>query len=503
MNTSEPHNVPLSRSASPAVGSKKPGSAASSLAESIHRPTADGHGNSDLSERNLNLDVSSLIQRLFPSSPTGETVSESQMMRDLGNDWLPESDNTLLSCGEHEIVDLQSSTVSYINVGNSSGEFIPAKTTSITPKKGRIMLPALFADADELAEAVAHTAEAKAVFLERNLEEKGLSESRQQSYRRSLRRAFETELFYDPMIGRHRAITVPELLVEDHGRLAVSCLRQLLGDDLGLDDVVCDVLRDLRVFLRSISDGGALLPSGVNLRRRWGILVCPIADGDVPKRQQTSHLQVPDEGLIPLIYEASLEWARSRRRKTGYRSAVMLITAFGSGMRGAELRSIRNEQLLYPRILGPGAIPNPLVIKNAKTGGYRGPQIDPYPFELLRWYLTEVRPAFSADDEGFFFPNSWGGGVGPLSSQAFSATVKPLLDHLKLAGLLDASFTFHSARKTFATNYLARTGDLPGLLQQCGWMNPNQLGVYICPRHETLAARSEQFHRSVGMRRAA
>lgn len=315
-----------------------------------------------------------------------------------------------------------------------------------------------------------------------------------------LKRFFRNPCIPDPVLGL-RAPTAREVLQPDFGRIIVIYARDGLAD-FG-DGVVIDFLTALRRFCRFICTNGAALPSGVNLRAVWGTLVCPIGDRDIPKRKPQSTVFLPSLATMQSIFEAIQEWAsRQRKQVTAWRTAAITILCFESGMRGVEARRGSLSEQLFDRHRGIEALTNPLCIHGAKGGPDREVQINPFGWDMLRYWCQEWRPNLAGDDlTGPFFPSSTGSQKG-LSSSSLTETTKPLFDALKERGLLHESFSFHATRKTYTTHFLEQHGmDVDFLLTQCGWSSSAQLPVYVLPSMESVAAQREQFGRTVGTRR--
>jgi integrase len=354
---------------------------------------------------------------------------------------------------------------------------------------------------DDLAEAVCHTQEAIEFYLHHLANRRKRSRGIIEQARRHLRDLFALEIYPDPVLELLRPLTLPELLQRDGGRLLFFHLQDQF-DDLGLGDVGNDKLAVLRKFSRFIAET-ALLPSGTNLRKRWGpVLVAPIQDGEIERRKTRTKAQVPPIEMMPLIYEAIYEWEQlpGRRSASAPTTACLTRTAFGSGARGAELRNATLKEQLFERQHGPMALPAWLLLPSAKSDDYRRANLDPFGHAQLQYYLAKHRPLISGDPLGVLFPNEQG---TELSASSLSSNTKSLLDYLKECGLIDRGFTFHATRKTFATQFVERGGNLRALMDQCGWKNTSQLSVYLCASQSMKGRQQTAWERTLKPGRAA
>ena len=314
-----------------------------------------------------------------------------------------------------------------------------------------------------------------------------------------LTRFFSHPFIVDPVLGL-RPPTARELLQPDLGRAIVLLARESL-EDFG-EGIVIDFLNAVRRFGRFVCENGAALPNGENVRQLWGTLVCPIGDGDIPKRKPKSDVFLPRIELMPSIFEASIDWAgRQRKQVTAWRTVTLTIVCFESGIRGVEAREASLADQLFDLAAGVAGVPNPICIHSAKGGPDREVEIDPFGFDMFRHWLAHERPRLVGDDlDGVFFPSSTGSHEA-LSSSSLTDTTGRLLDELKRRHLLHESFTFHATRKTYATHFVEKYGlDIDRLLRQCGWVNPAQLAVYLRPTADLVADQRARFSGAVGRR---
>lgn len=328
---------------------------------------------------------------------------------------------------------------------------------------------------------------------------RGLSESTVCRQEQLLRRFFEEPLIADPLLGL-RPPTARELLQPDAGRVLVLHAKKALAESYP-EGVVIDFLNAIRRFARFICENGAALPSGENVRKRWGQLVCPIGDHEIPKRRSKSDVFLPPIELMPAIFEATQDWAGVQRKPvTAQRTAAVTTLCFQSGMRGVEARRASLDYMPFDRSLGVAGLPNPLALKSAKNTPPRPVLVDPFGFDSLKFWLEHWRPELVGNVlEGHFFPSSSAG--KKLSSSSLSETSSRLLEYLKERNLVDESFTFHCTRKTYTSHFLEKHGTEVGwLLNQCGWSSPAQLPVYVRPSADSIGAQRRQFNRSLGRR---
>lgn len=405
-----------------------------------------------------------------------------------------QNDTTLVSCREHELVDLLKAPISYISSPHEYQSEIRNGAEIAQERTDMDMHITRFTSRADYDEAHRHTIEAIDYYLAWGSEFRGLAPATIRKRRGYLDRLFNTELIYDLGIGCSRCFTVPDLMQPGHGKKLVLTLHECLTDDLGLEDVALDLLAELRPFLRFIADGGAVLPSGVNLVDRWGALVSPIANGDIRKRKPKSEVFLPrPEQMLP-IYKEIADWADGGRRKaTAARAAALLIGALCTGMRGAELRNLRLDDQFENRLT------NPFAVHSAKGGDPRLVTADEFGHAYISWYIDAWRPSLTSDRDGYVFPAAGG---ARMSNAAFSTTTGILLKHLKQVGLLHEAFTFHSARKTYATHFVLKHGGkaVDALLAQCGWKNEGQLKVYIKPPQDAIELQRLRWTQMLGLR---
>lgn len=350
----------------------------------------------------------------------------------------------------------------------------------------------------EVAEATAHTFEAIDAYLEYRAEVRRLDPETLKATGRRLRRFYSTPLIDDPLLGCVRPVTLSEFLGRDSGtRIAIHIARELFALHEG---AAIDLLRTVRPFARWVCLSGAELPSGVNLRERYGPLVCPIGDRDLPRRTPKSEVFLPDFERMIDIFEETISWARGRTRcqAHAFRTAAITTTCFETGMRGAEARALCLDDQLFRRDAGIADLRNPVNVRSAKNAPPRQVVVNPYGWSFLLYWLEHWRPTFSSELEGFVFPSSGG---SELASSSLSETTSQLLAHLKNRGLLHETFTFHATRKTYATHYLERLDvDVDALLAQCGWSSGAQLGTYVRPSATSRQAAQDRFARTLGSR---
>jgi integrase len=353
----------------------------------------------------------------------------------------------------------------------------------------------------EVAEAQAHTFEAIAWYRECRRDLMNRAKRTLDKDEALLTRLFREPLLYDPILERWRAPLLPELLRPDDGR------RMLLHIARGLQElggqVWIDLLTAFRAMANFLVDNSATLPSGVNLRKRWGPLVCPLRTGELPQRTRQREVFLPRLELMPVIYEAIYDWALAHRVKwSGWRTATATTLCFESGLRGAEARWLDFSDQLFDVNLGVAGLPNPLNVRSAKRMPPRQAKVGDWGWMLLQGWLGEWRCQRAPKFEGAFFPSSRSNGA--LASSSLSETTKPLIDYLKQKELLHESFTFHATRKTYATHYIEQHGtNVDALLDQCGWASAVQLSTYVKPSTDVVERQRAQFARSLGMRRAA
>jgi integrase len=356
--------------------------------------------------------------------------------------------------------------------------------------------------AEELREATEHTVEAIGYYRDWRGTMQKRSERTLDKGDYLLGRLFREPLIKDPILGHWRPPVLHELLRPDSGRLMILQIARGLEDLAPDTNLAYDLLAAFRVFARFVSGDAAVLPSGVDLRKHYGALVCPLGDRDLKRPTPKSTVFLPPYESMPLIHDAIYDWAASRRNKwTAWRTATAVTLCFESGLRGIEARRLSFEDQ------AGGDVFNPLAVRSAKDTPPREVIVDPWGWELLTHWLREWRPERAPANEGCFFSSSTS--AGTLASSSLSETSKALLDHLKAtrgpggAPLLHESFTFHATRKTYATHYLQKNGtDVDPLLTQCGWASAVQLGTYVKPSAEVIRNQGDQFARSVGMRRA-
>ena len=347
------------------------------------------------------------------------------------------------------------------------------------------------------------TAEATAWFAAYALEMRGIGEARVKRLVALLNKFFDLPFVEDSVLGV-RPASARDLLTPGFGRIIALQAARALGDDLGeeLEDLKNDYLRAVRQFTGFLCNNGAVLESGVDLQKVWGVLAPPLGDRDIPKRKTKSEVYLPRIEGMPDIYEAINDWARLQRKQvTAWRTASIINHCFGTGTRGVETRILALEDQLFDRRFGVDALTNPLNQPGSKGGPDRRTYVDEFAWAMDQFWLKDWRPLISGDDlDGPFYPSTQGG--GQLSSGSFSDTTRRLLDYLKERRLIHPTFTVHSARKTYATHYLEKNGvDVDGLLDQLGWKTTEQLPVYVRPSQDSVAAHKHGWAATQGKRR--
>jgi hypothetical protein len=266
------------------------------------------------------------------------------------------------------------------------------------------------------------------------------------------------------------------------------------------------ILRNLRALreISSIIVRYPVLSDGTDLAAVYGPLACPLGDGDIPKPRSNQDFRVPTPAELPRIYEALLDWAGEQRRRPiqAYRSVVMLISSFESAMRGAEQRSLNLGEQVFDRRAAVPAFANPIHLLDTKTGVRRNVYHEPFGLDVVNYWLRELRPRIAQPLDGFVYPAAHGetSALEPLTSSSFSEAMKRPLQMLKERGLVDRAFTFHWARKTFATNFLREGGTLPALMGRGGWASPSSLAAYVRPDDDAIEAADAGFRRTMGRR---
>jgi integrase len=453
--------------------------------------------NDSLASENRNRGIPNANLGFTQASPPGVAAAEvkatTAFHAGLAKDSLATKSNETLILLEEE--------VSYINTVQGAPKVVPLNRSDCGEKDGEFMLDLRYRSRDEFEDDRLLGLRAIETFLNWRREMRGLSEHTIASNGSRLRRILDgAELVYDRRLAIWRPFTLREILSPGYGRPVVLAIKRALIDDFGLDDVGYDILRDLRVFCRSICDGGNVLDDGTDLSECWGLLACPLNDRDIPKRTVKTEVHLPRPDDLSTIYAAALDFAAGRKRtRVGYRTAVEFVLGCESGMRGIEICSLELRDQHYDRDRGPQTIDNPLVVENAKVGGWRAPFVESYGFELLRWFLETQRPKFTDDEDGWLLPSERGSRV---SSGSFSETTGELISHLKEKKLLHEQFTFHSTRKVYATHFMHRNGDIDVLLRQCGWTNSGQLAVYLRPWIDSVREQERMLARAQSLRAA-
>lgn len=297
-----------------------------------------------------------------------------------------------------------------------------------------------FESLDVYEEAYQHTGQAIADYLDMQ-QFRGLAPSTVSRMSRVLQRIFLELQLFDERLGCERCFTLPEFLRPIYGEVQVRTLYSMLG----ADPAAAAALAVLRPFLRFFVDQPQL-SSGVNLYDRWGRLLCPIRDGDLPRRPRRTVIPFSTDAL-PEIYAAILEWAaRQRRKGSPLRCAVMLILAFEAGLTGRELRDLWLDDQCFDPAGGPSAILSPLALVSQRWGIDRR-EVGSFGLDSLRHYLQNCRPLLAEEaSSGYVFPATGG---GRLSAAAAAQGLRRLIDHLKAKRLLPAGFMLHDARRTY------------------------------------------------------
>lgn len=256
----------------------------------------------------------------------------------------------------------------------------------------------------------------------------------------SLQQAFQIEL------APGRRLVLPDLLLPGQGKRTIDLLDTTLAK---LDEAISyRLLSDLRVFLRAIADQGAhvLYAEGVDLKARYGPLVCPIGRLRRPP-SPTSILPPLDKRSMERLYAAMFAWPSLRGRGgelrlVDWRSVLDLLLAFEGGLRAAEIVLLVLGDQWLENVNGLPHLSNPLKVSGVKGGGLRDAYLEADGLKMLNRFIAEVRPLLAADP--------WRGIVLPSTDQSERprnpATLRAvvgdgLIRYLQDEGLLDPSFT--------------------------------------------------------------
>lgn len=385
----------------------------------------------------------------------------------------------------------------------------PANTTSTSFDRVYSIEPA----ADPLKEyQIQHALTLRA--LDEFLEWKALFENRAKGtvalHERHLKKVFLEQLVSDAQVGM-RALTLVDLMLPGQGRAAMMVLRRILDGWLSSPELVWDVLRSLKVFLDWLASS-YVLSDGTDLCARYGVLVSPVRDGEIPKRRPKRPHGLPDDEGVRRICDFLLtDWAPSRLARRDlrihphcmYRNLVMFILALMSGLRGGEIRSLR----VVDQINFESAGKLHLRAEETKTTRSRDPIVEPAGRELLGWWLTTGRAMFlgarAVPPTRFsrVFPVDGAADTKEISETAFYSAVKPIMDALVERQLVLPEFSFHDCRKAYASNYVSRGGSLWTLMEQCGWEDSSTIAHYVRHNAEVLANDRLAFNATLRRRR--
>jgi len=327
---------------------------------------------------------------------------------------------------------------------------------------------------------------------------------------RHLRKVFVEPLVMDTELGP-RALTFLDLMMPGHGRAAMLVLRKILDNWLSSPELVYDVLHSLKVFLEWLA-ASYVLKDGTDLCARYGVLACPLRDGEIPNRRPKRPHGLPDdEGVRRICNFLLAEWIPARlasgdgRRHAHchYRNVVMFILALMTGMRGGEIRVLRVPDQIAFDTQGKLHLRG----EETKTGHSRDPMVDSGGREILKWWLDDGRARFLgrrlAPVTRFsrIFPADGRPDTQPMGETTFYNAMAPIMEALVEQHLVLPEFTFHDCRKTYASNYVARGGALWALMDQCGWADSSTLAHYIRHNSGVLANERNAFNATLRRRR--
>ncbi len=347
-------------------------------------------------------------------------------------------------------------------------------------------------------------------FLEWKSSFEGRAKGTVENHDRHLRKVFVEPLVMDTQLGP-RALTFLDLMMPGHGRAAMLVLRKILDNWLSSPELVYDVLHSLKVFLDWLATS-YVLKDGTDLCGRYGVLVCPLRDGEIPNRRPKRPHGLPDdEGVRRICNFLLAEWIPARLA-TGdgrihahclYRNVVMFILALMTGMRGGEVRVLRvRDQIAFDT---QGKLH--LRAEETKTRHSRDPVVDPSGREILKWWLDVGRGRFlgrrlePVSRYSRIFPADGRPDTQPMGETTFYNAMAPIMEALVEQQLVLPEFTFHDCRKIYASNYVARGGALWALMDQCGWADASTLAQYIRHNSGILANERNAFNATLRRRR--
>ncbi len=272
-----------------------------------------------------------------------------------------------------------------------------------------------------------------------------------------------------PMLGRQRIVAFSKGLIEAglkprtvHGYL--GCLRRLFGYVLAYP-----YLPD--------SDG-------VPIVARYGRIEQPVLEYDYPVHtldQEEEGFVLTGERLFQFYDFVRLKYINSnQKRLSASRDYTMIVVAGESGLRADEIRHLDvlapHRDLFYDQ--------HCIQTRSGKATNGSGKRIrkticTPFAQETLQVYESHIRG---------HFPNAKTNPALFLSESGDRLTYKSMWHHLNVivgkarqAGLdLPAKLSWHSLRKSFATNFMERHPDRPWVLMELmGHHNPSTLHRYV------------------------
>ncbi len=310
------------------------------------------------------------------SSPTANSTATGTAAHGDHSSLSP-STNVLNISFADEVPELRCSASELIDDGNDV-RFQPLSNSfSTTPSAPRYEVHSGREEWEaELQKAQSYTFEAIDWYREWRGGMQGRAQSTLDNSQRLLTRLFTEPVLDDPLLGRLRPPVLPELLRPDIGKVLIYEIADGLRD---LGDVAGDLLCEFRAFAKWVCEDGAYLrKSGVNLRQRYGVLVCPLGDRDIKRRKVKSKVFLPRVELLLSIFEAIYDWAvnATSNKWTAWGTATVTTLCFETGMRGVEVRHLCFED-------HPGGIFNPLNVRSAKNTSPRNAQVNPWGWNLL------------------------------------------------------------------------------------------------------------------------
>jgi len=307
-----------------------------------------------------------------------------------------------------------------------------------------------------------------------------------ESERRFLTGWFESLMVQDDdQPDRQRQLLVWEAMEPMHGRQRIVAFSKGLVDAGLKPRTVQGYLGSLRRLFQYILACPYIPGSQVqSLVATYGRLEQPVLEYDYPVHtldQEEEGFVLTGDRLLQFYDFVRLEYIGCNQKKfPASRDYTMIVLAGESGLRADEIRHLDalgpHRDLFYEH--------NCLQTRHGKGTNGSGKRVrktifTPFAQDTLRVYEDRIRPNFpDAKSNAALFLTESG---GRISYKAMWHNLHIIAEEARKAGLdMPPKLSWHSLRKSFATNFMEQHPDRPWVLMDLlGHLNPSTLHRYV------------------------